>query len=78
MNPKQEIENVVLSLLPDHFEDNKIQRVRSILGNKASQISDEEIEVSLVQFEFLVNSWLDEFERKIFGEKTLQEILRTK
>jgi len=78
MNPKQEIEKVVLSLLPDHFEDNKIQRVRSILGNKASQISDEEIEVSLTQFEYLVNSWLDEFERNIFEKKTLQEILKTK
>ena len=78
MNPKQTVENIVLSILPEHFEDNKIQRARSILGNKASQISDEEIETSLVQFEYLVNSWLDEFERNIFENKTLQEILKTK
>ncbi|HWY79933.1 MAG TPA: hypothetical protein VNW29_06260 [Candidatus Sulfotelmatobacter sp.] len=77
MNPKQKIENLMLSILPEHVEDNKIQRVRNILGNNASQISDEEIEISLVQFEYLVNSWLDEFERNIFEKKTLQEILRT-
>ena len=63
-------------MFPSQTEENKIQRARSILGEKANQVTDEEIETALTQFEFLANCWLDEFEREIFDGKTLQETLK--
>lgn len=61
--------------LPDTLEKSKIQKVRSLLGGAVSEMSDEQLETFIAQCEYLLNCWLDEYERKIFQGKTLKELL---
>ena len=75
-NPQIEAERTINSIFPTQLEENKIQHIRTILGEKAVSLSDEEIETSISQFEYLVNCWMDEFEMEIFEGKTLYEVLR--
>jgi len=75
-NPQFSLENTINAIFPIQIEENKIQRARNILGKKAAQTTDEELAISLTQFEFLVNCWLDEFERESFSGKTLEEMLK--
>jgi hypothetical protein len=70
------IEDTIHTLLPFDTGENKIKRARNILGKSANLVPDEAIDIALTQFEFLAKSWLDEFERKIFEGKTLQEALQ--
>jgi hypothetical protein len=41
-------------------------------------LSDEQVEVIAGQFQFLIDSWLDEFEKEIFDGLTLKEIINNK
>ncbi len=65
--------NAILINMP--IEQKDIDEAREILGNNAKNLSDEELKDLLVEMQYLVESWLDEYERKIFNGKTLNELL---
>jgi hypothetical protein len=72
------IQNVLNSIFPQQSEENKITRTRRILGETAKTISDEQIECITTEFQFLIDTWLDEYEKKIFNGMTLKEVLNEK
>lgn len=77
-NPLAPFENVLNSIFPEQSEENKIIRTRRILGETARSLSDEQIQCIVTEFQFLIDSWLDEFERKVFSGMTLKEVLNEK
>ncbi len=52
-----------------------LEKAREILGKTAEKMSDEELQEQMVLIEYLVESWLDDFEKTIFEGKTLKEHL---
>jgi hypothetical protein len=76
LSHRKAFESSFNSLLPELQEESKIQKARAILGNIAVDMTDEELSVYLTQFEYLVESWIDEFERQQFNGLTLQQLLR--
>lgn len=58
-------------------DTNLLERARKILGDLATDLSDEELKSTVTEMQFLLDSWLDEFEREIFDGKTLTELLAT-
>ena len=62
------------SILPTEQEENKLQRARRILGDLATDIPDDVLEVHLVKFQYLVDCWLDSFEKQAFSGKTLKTL----
>ncbi len=63
-------------LLPEKQAEYQHLHCRAILGELAQKMTDSQIQTTVSEFEFLGNEWLDEFERKAFGGKTLQELLQ--
>jgi len=57
------------------MEDTDIEEAREILGDTAKQLTDEQLKDICVEIQFLVESWLDEYERSVFNGKTLRELL---
>ena len=49
--------------------------VREILGEKAKYLSDIEIENIVSKFEYLAESLLDTYEKKIYQGKTMKQLL---
>ena len=64
------------SIFPTQQEENKLTKSRRILGEIANDISDDELEAHLAKFEYLLDLWLDKFEKDIFNNKTLNQLLR--
>lgn len=58
-------------------QSEKVEKAREILGILATDLSDEELKAIVTEMQFLVDSWLDEFEKEIFDGKTLTELLAT-
>ncbi len=54
-------------------EDSTVLRAKEILGNK---YTIEEVKSILASYEYLINTWLEEYEKKVFDNKTLKELLR--
>lgn len=64
-----------LSALYPTQQESQVQKVKRHLGTLANELSDEQIEELTTKFQYLIDSWLDEFERKTFQGRTLQEVL---
>ena len=74
-NPQQPIETAINQIFPLQSEENKTLRMRKALGESAKSLSNEQIETIAVEFQFLIDSWMDEYEKDVFSGKTLKEVL---
>ncbi|MCL5411055.1 MAG: hypothetical protein M1324_04425 [Patescibacteria group bacterium] len=63
-------------IFPESPEENKVQKARAILGEIAKDMPDEELAVYITQFQYLLDSWLNEYEKQTFNNLTLAELLR--
>ncbi len=63
-------------IYPESPEENKIQKARAILGEAVNEVPDSEMAVYITQFQYLLDSWLDIYEKEIFNGLTLQQMLR--
>lgn len=75
-NPQKSLEESLNSILPNHQEETKIQKARRILGEVATEATDEKLEIFLTEAQYLLDTWLDTFERDIFDGLTLKQVLR--
>lgn len=72
------IEKEVNKIFVTDKEQNKFDKARRILGESGKEITNEQLENYISEFEYLANCWLEIFERQTFEGKTLEEILRAK
>lgn len=69
--------NAILLKITMPIEQKDIDEARDILGDIAKDISDDDLRNIVVEIQFLVESWIDEYERKTFNGKTINELLGT-
>lgn len=66
-------------LFPEQqYDERSIQKAKEILGKVAEEMSVDQLKDAVTEVQFLAESWLDDFERKIFKGMTLQELLHEK
>ncbi len=66
-------------LFPEQqYDDKDIQKVKEILGPLTKKFTDPELRDIVAETQFLISSWLDDFEREIFNGLTLNELLHEK
>lgn len=53
-----------------------IQEAREILGESAKDLADEQVFDLANEIQYLVDSWLEEYEKKVFDGKTLDEFIK--
>ena len=51
--------------------------VKALLGDKTNQFTDEELQDSFIKMQYLIELWLDSFEKEIFEGKSFFEMLAT-
>lgn len=52
-----------------------IDEARNILSESAQTLTDEQVYDLITEVQYLVDSWIREYERKVFDGKTLDEFL---
>lgn len=57
-------------------EESQIQKARAILGDTVAKVPDDELSVYLTEFQYLLDEWLDIYEKQLFSGKTLQQLER--
>lgn len=70
------IESALENIFSIDQTESKLAKARKILGEVATTLSDSQLQTHLTEFEFLLDCWMDEFERQIFDNRTLREVLR--
>ncbi len=56
-------------------EQTKTHKARTIMGELVQGLNDEELEVCITEFQYLLHAWFDEFERMQFDGLTLKELI---
>ncbi len=75
-NPQKSLEVGLNALIPTHEEENKLQKARRVLGGISLEVTDEQLEIFISGIQFLLDSWLDDFEKEMFNGLTLKQILK--
>lgn len=57
------------------IEQPDIDKARELLGKQSNDLSDDQLKDNLVEIAYLIECWLDDYERTIFKGKTLNELL---
>lgn len=52
-----------------------IEKAKLILGDAVKKMNDDQLKDACVEMRYLVETWLDDYERLIFEGKTLRELL---
>lgn len=66
-------------LFPEQqYNEKNIRRAKEILGSKADAFTDDQLRDTVTEIQYLTDTWLDDFEKGIFGGLTLQELLHEK
>ncbi len=73
---KSSLEATLKHIFPERPEENKLQQARRILGEIANDMPDEELETYITEFQYLIDCWMDSFEKQLFDNKTLKQLLR--
>ena len=68
-------ESTLSKIFPGKQEETRIQKARLIMGDDVKDLSDEDLEVFLTEFQYLIDCWLDEYEKQVFNNKTLRELI---
>ena len=67
--------NALNTMFPEQTrEDKTLRRAEEILGK---DYSTEDVKSLIASFEYLINAWLEEYEKKVFDNKTVKEILHS-
>jgi poly-beta-hydroxyalkanoate depolymerase len=78
INPFSVLDSSFNRIFSQNPEEKIVLQMRRVLGEKANTLSDEKVECLATEFQFLINAWLDEYERDVFEGMTLKEVLNEK
>lgn len=56
-------------------KEGQLEKSRRVLGEVASDLSDDDLQIFLTEIQYLINSWFDHYEKQIFNGQTLRQIL---
>lgn len=56
-------------------QERRVQEAREILGDSAKDLTDDQVFELVSNVQFLADIWEEEFEKEIFGGKTINELL---
>ncbi len=75
-SPLTPIDDALRTIFSSPAQETLLQKTRHIMGNAASELSDDELEAYVTEFQHLIDYWLDTFEKDLFDGVTLQQLLR--
>lgn len=76
--PVKSLKESLDNIFPEQEYDKKFQKAKEILGGLTRDLSTQQMKDVVAEVQYLVSTWLDDFEREIFKGKTLKELLHEK
>lgn len=72
---RRTLQTALGEIFPEKQEETLIVMTRRIMGDSVTDLSDEELRICVTKFQYLIDCWLDEFERDVFDGLTLKQLL---
>lgn len=52
-----------------------LNQIRELLKQQNIHMSEDELQTTITEFQYLIDIWLNDIERRLFNGKTLDELL---
>ncbi len=75
-SPLQSIDEALNRIFSNPQEETRLVRTRRIMGAAVAEVSDEDLEVYITELQYLIDAWLDDFERQVYDGLTLKQLLQ--
>jgi hypothetical protein len=75
-SPLQPIDEALSRIFSGHSEETRLLQTRRVMGAIVAEVSDEDLEIYLTEFQYLIDAWLDDFERQAYDGLTLKQLLQ--
>lgn len=75
VEPRRSLETALKEIFPGKQEDALLKLARRTMGGSVAKLSDRELEVYITKFQYLIDCWMDEFEKDIFDGLTLKQVI---
>lgn len=72
---RRTLQTALGEIFPEKQEETLIVLTRRIMGDAIADLSDDELRIFITKFQYLIDCWLDEFEREVFDGLTLKQLL---
>jgi hypothetical protein len=76
VGPLTPIDDALRAIFSTPAQETLLQKTRHIMGDTVSELTDDELETYVTEFQHLIDYWLDTFEQDLFDGATLQQLLR--
>lgn len=70
-----ELNRTLSSFVSQSDKESRVEKSRRILGEVASGLSDNDLQIFITEIQYLISSWFDNYEQQIFKGQTLRQIL---
>ncbi len=68
--------NSLNDIFPQPTEETKLQKAKRVLGEVVKDQTDEQLQTFITEAQYLIDSWLDDYERQLFDGLTLKQVLK--
>jgi hypothetical protein len=75
-SPLAPFDDALRAIFSTPAQETLLQKTRHIMGDAVGELSDDELEVCITEFQHLIDYWLDTFEKDLFDGMTLHQLLR--
>jgi hypothetical protein len=76
LKPQADAVKILDTMFPEQKrQDRDVAKAKELLGDLVEGLSDTQIKEMVTDANFLITTWLDDFERSIFDGQTLREVL---
>lgn len=76
LSPIRPIKDALGAIFPTAEHDARLQQARRTMTDQLEGVSDQDLEAHLTGLQYLVDSWMDDFERGVFEGRTLSQLIR--
>lgn len=74
MSHQKDFNSSLNRLFCNDHEESQIAKARSILGDSVAEVSDDDLAIYLTEIQYLLDEWLDTYEKQLFDGQTLREL----
>ncbi len=69
------VDSALKRIFPSKLEETRVEIARRIMSSAVVSLPNEDLEVYITEFQYLIDSWFDQFEKQAYDGLTLKQLL---
>ena len=75
-SPVKSLDAALQRIFSSPQEESRLQKARRIMGANVDAVADEDLETYLTELQYLIDEWLDAYERSVYDGYTLKVLIQ--